>query len=227
MALTQDSKKFWAPVQSVVDYISNVVIAPKDRVLEVGPGHAPLKRANVSVDFAEVPSVKNLIKCDIVNEKMPFKDKEFDFCYARHVLEDSFDPFSICREMSRVAKRGYIEVPSPMAELGRGVDGGSPPFRGYHHHRYIGWVFGKELRMISKYPFVEYCKFPEEQIDQLLQQERYWNSYYLWEDRINVVHRQSPLDYNIPRDYALVLGEAIERSRESTDIFFSSITRGN
>lgn len=223
--LTESSKKYWAPVQSVIDYISNVVIQSNDRVLEVGPGHAPLKRADVCVDFVDVPGVKNLVKCDIVNEPMPFKDKEFDFVFARHVLEDSFNPFAIAKEMSRVGKRGYIEVPSPMAELGRGVDGGSPPFRGYHHHRYIGWVFGKELRMVSKYPFIEYCRFNEEQIDDLLKQERYWNSYYLWDDEIIINHRQSPLHYSIPRDYAVMLGEAVERSREATDIFFFNMTK--
>lgn len=227
MALTQNSKKHWAPVQDVVDYISKVVIQPSDRVLEIGPGHSPLKRADVSVDFVDVPGVSNLVKCDLANEQLPFKDKEFDFVYCRHLLEDSYNPFPICAEMSRVAKRGYVEVPSPMAEIGRGVDGGSPPFRGYHHHRFIGWVFGKELRLISKYPFIEYCRFNEEQIDGLLAQERYWNSYYLWGGEMIVNHRQSPLHYNIPRDYALMLSESVERSREATDIFFANMTKGN
>lgn len=223
MALTQYSPKYWAPCQQIVDYVSNVVIGKKDRVLEIGPGHAPFKRADVSVDFVDVPGVKNLVKCDLGSEPLPFKDKEFDFVWARHVLEDSYDPFSISKEMSRVAKRGYIEIPSPMAEIGRGVDGGSPPFRGYHHHRWVGWVFGKELRLITKYPFIEYCRFDETRIDKLLTEEKYWNSYLLWEDEIVVNHRQSPLHYNIPRDYAQILSEAVERSVEATDIFFADM----
>lgn len=225
MALTQDSKHFWAPVQQVVQYLTDVVIAPSDRVLDIGPGHCPLKRADVSVDFVDVAGVKNLIKCDLANEPLPFKDKEFDFVYARHILEDMFNPFPLIKEMSRVGKRGYVEVPSPIAEIGRGVDGGAPPFRGYHHHRFLGWVFGKELRLVSKYPFIEYCRFDEGTVDNLLKQERYWNSYYLWEGEIIVNHRQAPLHYEIPRDYALMLAEAMERSRESTDIFFANITK--
>lgn len=221
MALTQNDKKHWPPIQSVYDYLANVVIPKDAKVLEIGPGTVPFKRADVSVDFVDVEGVKNLVKMDVASESLPFEDKEFDFVVARHVLEDMYNPFPLCAEMSRVAKAGYIETPSPIAELGRGVDGGSPPFRGYHHHRYMAWVVGNEFRMISKYPFVEYLKFDEPSIDQFLRQDaKYWNTFYLWKDRINVVHRQSPLDYNIPRDYALVLTEAMERSKEATDIFF-------
>jgi SAM-dependent methyltransferase len=224
MALTQNDKKHWPPIQSVYDYLTNVVIPADARVLEIGPGTAPFKRADVSVDFVDVQGVKNFVKCDVATEPLPFKDKEFDFVIARHVLEDMYNPFPLCAEMSRVAKAGYVETPSPMAELGRGVDGGSPPFRGYHHHRFMAWVLGDELRFISKYPFVEYLKFDEAAIDTLLRQDaRYWNTYMIWTDRINVVHRQSPLDFSIPRDYALVLTEAMERSKEATDIFFSNI----
>ena len=222
MALTQASPKFWAPNQRVLDYLSSI-IPEGAKVLDVGPGHAPFKRATHSVDFVDVPGAVNLKKCDLANDPLPYEDKEFDFVYARHILEDMYNPFPLIKEMSRVGKAGYIECPSPIAEIGRGVDGGSPPFRGYHHHRFIVWVFGKELRFISKYPFIEYCRFDEPAIDEMLKQDRYWNSYYLWEGEINAVHRQSPLDYSIPRDYTLILNEAMERSKEAIDIFFSNI----
>lgn len=222
MSLTQDSPKHWAPIPRVMDYLSSI-IPEGSKVLDVGPGHAPFKRATHSVDFVDVPGAVNLKKCDLANEPLPYGDKEFDFVYCRHLLEDSWNPFGICREMQRVGKRGYLETPSPIAELGRGVDGGSPPFRGFHHHRWIVWLFGSELRFISKYAFLEYCRFDEDAIDKLLAQDRYWNTYYLWSDTINVVHRQSPLDYDIPKQYALILNEAMERSKESTDIFFSNI----
>lgn len=223
MALTQSSPKYWAPNQRVLDYLTNEVIAKDAKVLDIGPGHAPFKRANVSVDFVDVPGVANLVKCDLANEPLPFADKEFDFVFCRHTIEDMHSPFQLLREMSRVGKAGYIETPSPIAELGRGVDGGSPPFRGYHHHRFITWMFGKELRLISKYPFVEYLKFDEAAIDKLLAQDIYWNTYCLWSGEITFAHRQSPLNFDIPRDYALILTEAIERSKEAADIFFSNI----
>ncbi len=222
MALTNASPKYWAPNQQVLDYLSSI-IPEGAKVLDVGPGHAPFSRATHSVDFVDVPGVPNLKKCDLANERLPYEDKEFDFVFARHILEDMYNPFPLIAEMSRVGKAGYIECPSPIAEIGRGVDGGSPPFRGYHHHRFIVWVFGSEIRFISKYAFIEYCRFDEAMVDRLLSTERYWNSHYLWQGEIKAVHRQSPLDYSIPRDYSLILAEAMERSKEATDIFFSNI----
>ncbi len=222
MALTQTDTKFWPPVKAVYDYLTNTVIKPEDKVLEIGPGHSPFKRANMYVDFVDVPGIE-VVKCDVASEPLPFADKFFDFVVCRHCIEDMYNPFPLIKEMSRVAKAGYVETPSPMAELGRGVDGGSPPFRGYHHHRFITWQFGKELRLISKYAFVEYLRFDEKAIDEVLKQERYWNTYHLWEGEIQFAHRQSPLHYDIPRDYALILNEAMERSKEATDIFFSNI----
>ncbi len=223
MALTEQSKKYWQPDPKIIDWLVGKRIAQTDKVLEIGPGTVPFKRADVYVDFVDVDHTtltgKQFLKLDATG-KLPFEDKSFDFIYARHVLEDSWNPFVLCEEMSRVGKAGLIETPSPMAELGRGVDGTSPPYRGYHHHRWFIWVAGTQLRIVSKYALVEYLQFDEDKIDNLLQQPRYWNSYLCWEDRINYQHRQSPLDYSIPRDYALMLNDAIEASKRSTDDFY-------
>ena len=225
MALTEKSQKFWFPIQQVMDYLTNIVIKPGDKVLDIGPGHWPFARADVSVDMVDAPGAKNLIKCDVANEPLPFADKEFDFVYARHIIEDMYNPFPLIKEMSRVGKAGYIETPSPIAELAKGADGGSPPFRGYHHHRFFVWGFGKELRLVSKYPFAEYLRFDEAEIDTRLLQEKYWNTYFLWEGEIKHKHIHSPPDFNIPTDYSTILKEAMDRSRESTDIFFVNMER--
>lgn len=222
VGLTNADKKGWAPIPEVSAWLKSRL--PSDaKVLDVGPGHSPLPWATEAVDFVDVPGLRvPLTKCDITSERLPFADKSFDFVYCRHLLEDSWNPFAVCAEMSRVGKAGYIEMPSPMAEIGRGVDGGSPPYRGYHHHRFIGWTFGKELRLISKYPFIEYLRFDEDQVLNMLRASpRYWNTYYLWDGEIRTNHRQAPLDYEIPTQYALVLAEAMERSKEAADIFFS------
>src|SRR6516164_2319087 len=49
----------------------------------------------------------------------PFRDKELDFVICSHTLEDIRDPLWVCSEMIRIAKRGYIEVPSRIAETCR------------------------------------------------------------------------------------------------------------
>jgi hypothetical protein len=50
-------------------------------------------------------------------EKMPFGDLEFDFVICRQVLEHVADPRRAAAELSRVAKRGLVEVPSRAGEL--------------------------------------------------------------------------------------------------------------
>jgi SAM-dependent methyltransferase len=227
MPLTPADPHHWAPIPAVVEWLTNR-LAPDARVLEIGPGHAPFFRADTFVDFAPWPiagvAPEKLIKCDLANEPLPFADKSFDFIYCRHTLEDMYNPFSLCKEMERVGKSGYIETPSPIAELTRGVDGGAPPYRGYHHHRFIIWASGDDLCFVSKYPIVEYGGIDDERFaNRLRQGPRYWNTYYLWQNRIHVRHLQSPLDYDIPRGYGGLLLGAVEHSVAATDAFYSRL----
>jgi hypothetical protein len=63
----------------------------------------------------------------------PFADKQFDYVTCSHVLEDVRDPLWVCSEMRRIAKRGYIEMPSREAESCRGTE---PNQVGWSHHRW-------------------------------------------------------------------------------------------
>lgn len=98
-------------------------IKPGDRVLDIGSGHHPFPLATHLADIApdddnygragtpmKYVEGKPFFACGV--EQMPFKDKEFDFVYCSHVLEHVSDPVQACRELARVAKRGYIETPS-------------------------------------------------------------------------------------------------------------------
>lgn len=97
---------------------------PKDAlVLEVGSGGNPYARANVLLDAYEdtrerhwVPLVSDRPTVLGFVENLPFKDKSFDFVIASHVLEHSTDPEKFLRELQRVAKAGYIEVPDAFME---------------------------------------------------------------------------------------------------------------
>lgn len=228
MPLTAADPHHWAPIPAVVDWLTNR-LPPEANVLEIGPGHAPFFRADTFVDFAPWPiqgiAPEKLVKCDIATEPLPFEDKSFDFIYCRHVLEDMWNPFHLCKEMERVGKTGYIETPSPIAELCRGIDGGAPAYRGYHHHRWVVWAHRNGISFISKYPIIEYLDIDEALLEAMLREgPHYWNTYYPWEGSSRARHIQSPLDYDIPKEYRRLLLEAVGLSREATRELWAQIS---
>ena len=92
-------------------------------VLEVGSGDSPCPRSDVLFDLTlsnhervggrtvnDRPLVLGLA------ERLPFRDKAFDFVIAFHILEHSPDPRAFLEELQRVASAGYIETPSFWAE---------------------------------------------------------------------------------------------------------------
>lgn len=92
-------------------------------VLEVGAGGNPYFRSNVLVDAYENTAERHWVPLTMDRptvlafvERLPFKDKAFDFVIASHVLEHSQDPARFLEEMQRVAKAGYIEVPDAFME---------------------------------------------------------------------------------------------------------------
>jgi hypothetical protein len=180
--LTKDDPRYWFPLHEVRNYVSSL-IPEGAKVLEIGAYHVPFERSTHFVDYFYDPKVDNVV-CDVTCERLPFEDKSFDFVYCRHVVEDLVYPHLALREMSRVAKAGYIETPSVAAELCRGIDASSPPWRGFHHHNWFVTSEDGELKLIRKYPLVEYQEFDEELITQMLRYPIYWNSYLLWQDEI-------------------------------------------
>jgi len=92
-------------------------------VLEVGSGGNPYPRSNVLVDAYEETQERHwetLIhdRPTVLarGEKLPFKDKAFDYVIAAHVLEHTADPVEFLAELERVAKAGYIETPDAFME---------------------------------------------------------------------------------------------------------------
>ena len=100
-------------------------IGKKEKVLEVGGGHNPHPRSNIVVDkFVDsnyhrhdnIKVFKNQKFMQADGENLPFEDKEFDYVICNQVLEHAENPASFLSEQMRVAKRGYIEVPSLIGE---------------------------------------------------------------------------------------------------------------
>lgn len=224
--LTDADKKHWAPAPQITAWLTEH-IAPGARVLDVGAGIAPFLRADVLVDLAQPHAAphQQWIKSDIVREPLPFADKSFDFVYCRHVLEDVYDPFHLLREIARVGKAGYIETPSPLAELCRGIDGSSPPWRGYYHHHYFIWAHLGELRFIAKYPLVEYLAIGMPIADILRAGPQYWNTHLMWSGEIKSLHWQSVADFHLLNDYGRILDQAIEQAKASSEEFWAPLPR--
>lgn len=100
-------------------------IKETDKVLEIGPGSSPFPRSDVLLDkkYDDKESLeqrglqpkieynKPIYYYDA--SKFPFKDDEFDYIICSQVIEhipkNEFANF--IKEIERVAKRGYIEVP--------------------------------------------------------------------------------------------------------------------
>ena len=225
-ALTNNDHKFWRPRSDIQAWLMRTIPADAS-VLDVGRGTAPFPRADLSVDWRKPGGIADskFRQVDIQRDRLPFGDKSFDFVYCRHVLEDLYDPFSVCTEMSRVGRAGYIETPSPLAEVCRGTDGNSPPWRGYQHHRFVIWTTGDTLCFLSKYTVIEYVRVQDEDalVANLREGPRCWNTHFVWRERINFRFFQHEVDYWITQSYSEMINRAIEEWRSSSSIFETQI----
>ena len=92
-------------------------------VLDVGSGGTPYPRSDVLLDrltgaehrcgdsmMIDRPAVFGDA------QRMPFKDKAFDFVVASHILEHMAEPERFLKELQRVGKAGYIETPNAIFE---------------------------------------------------------------------------------------------------------------
>tara|TARA_B100000579_G_scaffold367024_1_gene327185 strand:+ start:5689 stop:6306 length:618 start_codon:yes stop_codon:yes gene_type:complete len=87
------------------------------KVLDIGCGYTANKNANTIADVQDLSNFykdKNFVI--IKNDTLPFKDKEFDFVIASHVIEhvENFEFF--IKELERISSKGYIELPTRFAD---------------------------------------------------------------------------------------------------------------
>ncbi|HWF53990.1 MAG TPA: methionine biosynthesis protein MetW [Solirubrobacteraceae bacterium] len=138
-------------------------------VLDVGGGAQPFRRADWVIDIMEyghrglygdppAPELERFgpatwVTRDIcLREPWPFEDRQFDFAICSHTLEDVRDPIYVCDEMIRVARAGYVEVPSRLEEQSYGFQG---PWTGWGHHRWLIDLDEDELTFVFKHHVVE------------------------------------------------------------------------
>ena len=87
------------------------------KILDIGCGYSANKYATILADKQDLSSFyknENFVKID--ETKLPFKDKEFDFVIASHVIEHVEDFEFFVKELERISSRGYIELPTRLSD---------------------------------------------------------------------------------------------------------------
>jgi ubiquinone/menaquinone biosynthesis C-methylase UbiE len=86
-------------------------------ILDIGCGYNANKFASVICDIQDLSghyADKKFIKLE--TKHFPFNDNEFDFVIASHVIEHVQDVEFFIKELERVSKKGYIELPTKLED---------------------------------------------------------------------------------------------------------------
>ncbi len=101
-----------------INYINSILQQNQNwNILDIGCGYRANEYATVLADTQDLSSYykkKNFIK--IQEKKLPFKNNEFDFVIASHVIEHVEDFEFFLKELERISPKGYIELPSRLGD---------------------------------------------------------------------------------------------------------------
>lgn len=180
-------------------------LSDDDLVLDVGGWAKPFARADWVIDLLPYDTrglygyeqgardderfrADTWVVRDIcAREPWPFTDKQFDFVICSHTLEDIRDPIWVCQELQRVAKAGYIEVPSRIEEQAAGIQG---PWVGWGHHHWLVDVGENSIEFVFKHHILhgnERLQVPREIAQGLSPEERVQTLW--WEGSFDVSER--------------------------------------
>lgn len=195
-------------------------------VLDVGGWGKPFRRANAVIDQMPYETRglygfdgdgperfdgSSWARRDICDrEPWPFTDRQFDFAVCSQTLEDLRDPVWVCSELVRVAKAGYIEVPSRLEEQTLGVQG---PWVGWGHHHWLVDVSPGRVEFVFKHHVVhghDRAHFPPgflAQLDELERVQQLW-----WEGSFDFCERTF---VDAPRARRLSRGVRRRRTRQA------------
>lgn len=132
--------------------------------------------------------VGNISTADVWNEVLEYVEEngKFEFLVSTHTIEDISAAPMVCQMFSKIAKRGFIAIPSKYIELSRHEG----PWRGFIHHRWIYDTDGSTLIAYPKQSFIEYVRYFDEWVAANPREGRDELQFF-WEDEIplRVVNR--------------------------------------
>ena len=99
-------------------YIENLLSKKKDwKILDIGCGYSANIYATTICDVQDLSSFyKNKNFIILKDKDLPFKDNQFDFVISSHVMEHVKDLKHFIKELERISKKGYIELPTKLED---------------------------------------------------------------------------------------------------------------
>ena len=107
---------------------------------------------------------------------------KFDYCICTHTLEDIYNPSLVCEMLQKIAKRGFVSVPSKYAEYLKfeswyGIKG----YRGFYHHKWVYSIKDNIFRGFEKTSCWEHVSDPR--IDRPM--GHFTEIGFMWEDNFD------------------------------------------
>ena len=99
-------------------YIHSILSENKQwKVLDIGCGYSANEFATTICDVQDLaPFYKDREFIKLENKQLPFKDNQFDFVIASHVMEHVEDVKFFINELERVSNKGYVELPTKLED---------------------------------------------------------------------------------------------------------------
>lgn len=124
---------------------------PGGKIIDIGGGMDPVPVADMVVDAVDQGlGGRAYTFLDLASQKLPFEDNSFDIAICCQTLEDLTSPTLILQEISRVAKRGVIEVPHRGAESIPHKTANGLCWFGTGHHRWLIEEIDGQLVFVPK-----------------------------------------------------------------------------
>jgi hypothetical protein len=87
------------------------------KILDIGCNQNAVEYAQTTADITNFSKFYKNKKFVLIKDKeLPFKVNQFDFVYASHVIEHVEDVSYFIKELQRISKQGYIELPSMLED---------------------------------------------------------------------------------------------------------------